>query len=81
MMNNADMSAMPTTAQCEQCNRTHYKDEQTAGLTKREHFAGLAMQGVLSNADTMDWIESNETTVAEQAVICADALLAELDKN
>jgi hypothetical protein len=80
-MNNGDMSAMPTTAQCERCNSTHYKDEQTAGLTKREHFAGLAMLATLSNANTMDCIASNETTVAEQAVICADALLAELDKN
>lgn len=49
------------------------------GLTKREHFAGLAMQGVLAGAnawpDDRDWPE-----VARRAVVGADALIAELAK-
>jgi hypothetical protein len=42
------------------------------GLTKREYFAGLAMQSCLSNgkcSNAEDWLR------------LADALLAELDKN
>jgi hypothetical protein len=42
------------------------------GLTKREYFAAMAMQGLLSNPNT-----SFET---RDAVIIADALIAELNK-
>ena len=87
-MNNGDMSAMPTTAQCERCNSTHYKDEQTAGLTKREHFAGLAMQGLLSNpilsqilrAGGAEDDDNIHTSASKTAIHIANALLAELDK-
>ena len=41
------------------------------GLTKREYFAAMAMQGLLSNPNT-----SFET---RDAVIIADALIAELN--
>ena len=77
-MNNGDVSAMPTTAQCERCNSTHYKDEQTAGLTKREHFAGLAMQGILAGGGMQ---RGNEEWLTKGAVDMADALLAALDKG
>ena len=48
------------------------------GLTIREHFAGLAMQGLLAcmNTDT-----APSTTIATWAVDHADALLAELAKE
>jgi hypothetical protein len=42
------------------------------GLTKREYFAAMAMQGLLSNPNT-----SFET---RDAVIIADAIIAELNK-
>jgi hypothetical protein len=42
------------------------------GLTKREYFAAMAMQGLLSNPNTIF-----ET---QYAVIIADALIAELNK-
>lgn len=42
------------------------------GLTKREYFAGLAMQGLLANGDY--------TGVESAAVVKADALLKELEK-
>ena len=42
------------------------------GLTKREYFAGLAMQGLLANGD-YEGVES-------AAVVKADALLKELEK-
>lgn len=46
------------------------------GLTLREHFAGLAMQGLL--AQTPNKVSAAE--IARQAAICADALLAALAK-
>lgn len=52
--------------------------DQYTGLTKREYFAGLAMQGILiSDAEfTMD-----KNDIAFQAVRHADALLAELERT
>ena len=46
------------------------------GLTKRELFAAMAMQGLL--AIDADWIPD---CVATKAARCADALLAELAKK
>ena len=56
---------------------TNEYNKDNAGLTKREHFAGLAMQGLitLKGADCMD-----KDITARQCVRMADALLAELDK-
>ncbi len=48
--------------------------EDNKGLTKREYFAGLAMQG-------MARIEGNVEDIAHDAVKIADALLAELRKQ
>ena len=45
------------------------------GLTKREYFAGLAMQGILADGQT-DEIKF----IAQAAVKVADALLEELSK-
>lgn len=45
-----------------------------AGLTKREYFAAMAMQGLATN-----WSKSN-MEIAANAVEIADALLAELEK-
>lgn len=47
------------------------------GLTIREHFAAMAMQGFISGG----WdSKGNEGDTAEMAVLFADALLAELAK-
>jgi len=46
------------------------------GLTKREYFAAMAMQGMLANSSYTDSIEG----IAKAAVAYSDALLAELDK-
>lgn len=50
------------------------------GLTKREYFAGLAMQGLLSNPEWLK-IHLHSPTTQRQAVIYADALLKELEKS
>jgi hypothetical protein len=47
------------------------------GLTKREYFAGLAMQGLLSNPAQID--TTNFEWIARHAKGYADALLAELE--
>ena len=52
------------------------------GLTKREYFAGLAMQGIMSSRTGMrvDYVELKEV-IAREAVSISDALLKELDKS
>lgn len=45
------------------------------GLTKREYFAGLAMQGLLSNGAAM---QETSTDLAEISCCMADALLVAL---
>lgn len=49
------------------------------GLTKREYFAGLAMQGIVASTTNED--AASEEKVAKWAVQHADALLAELEKE
>jgi hypothetical protein len=73
---NADMPAMPISE--EETDRFNEGVLIYTGLTKREHFAAMAMQGILAgnvwNEVTMDSPES-------EAVRLADALLAELEKT
>lgn len=49
-------------------------------LTKREYFAGLAMQGQLANGALLERFGLQEELVAHAAVGYADVLLAELSK-
>jgi hypothetical protein len=48
------------------------------GLTKREYFAGLAMQGLLSNANEHTVYLTDEGIV-KSAIIMAEELLKQLD--
>lgn len=48
------------------------------GLTKREYFAALAMQGMLTSSN-MNW-KPNDAELGEFAVMAADNLLAALNK-
>jgi hypothetical protein len=51
-----------------------------AGLTKREYFAGLAMQGILaSNTEGLAIGRIDIKGYAEMSIMAADALLAELE--
>jgi hypothetical protein len=68
-MSNADMPAMP--------NELH-KNRAMNGLTKREYFAGLAMQGLC--ASDVEW-QRKSSVIARNAVIQADALLEELERT
>ena len=72
-MKNADLPAMPFVETDAACS-------VVTGLTKREMFASMAMQGLTSVDNFSD---DNETIsrMAEWSVKCADALLAALDRK
>ena len=46
------------------------------GLTKREYFAGLAMQGLLANTE---YISHSRETLAHYSIKTADELLKQLE--
>ena len=52
-----------------------------SGLTKREHFAAMAMQGIMSNQKLLENLDEIDGGVAGHAVRHADALLLELEKT
>jgi len=70
-MTNSDMPAMPQEWEA-------YVEAAPSGLTKREHFAGLAMQSILA-ADTDQSYSSG--LIARQATEVADALLSALEQD
>lgn len=66
-MENADKSAFPPLPS--------YTDEER-GLTKREYFAGLAMQGILASSK-----DAGIQYVLKLAISCADELLEQLEQT
>ena len=53
------------------------------GLTKREYFAGLAMQGFLANNQSTESFnfQGEPKYIIEYAIQCADELLKQLESN
>ena len=77
-MKNADMLAMPVTV--ERIGLTGDRiTTPRGGLTKREYFAALAMQGFCAAPDSNGGCDI--FSIAATAVRQADALLAELEKE
>lgn len=76
-MDNKDMPAMPL----EKIMNDRLRDAcvDFTGLTKREHFAALAMQGALSDFEYHG--EMDHEKVAKDAVKQADALLKALEES
>lgn len=72
-MENKDMPAMPFLP-------TQDRHDRTSGLTKREYFAGLAMQGLMVNVGRNGFHMEEMRSVADKALDAADALLEELSK-
>jgi hypothetical protein len=75
---NGDLPAMPITvtdAYCNFVNKVGDAAKNASGLTKREQFAAMAMQGLM----TRDGINSER--LARIAITAADALLAELERT
>ncbi len=60
-------------------NHTSDTEGNFKGLTKREYFAGLAMQALFSNPETLNHVEGIPSM--EDAVRFADKLLEELEKK
>lgn len=79
-MKNGDMPAMPVFNDCGQVSQVEsgclYGDGM--GLTKREYFAALAMQGLLASDVNANLHQNDCVNIA---VKHADALLAELEKD
>jgi len=81
-MNNADMPAMPIKEDVWADPRDPGKGIiSCTGLTKREAFAMVAMQGILSNPYWNEFGDFSADGIAESATRNADALLAELAKE
>ena len=53
--------------------------DDNSGLTKREYFAAIALQGLLSNPE--EYARTNNQDVARKAVFFADKLIAELNEQ
>jgi len=77
-MNNGDKPAMPISE--EETDRIVESIQIFTGLTKREHFAAMAMQGIVVNAGRNGYEFHQPNNLAEQCVQLADALLEELNK-
>jgi hypothetical protein len=74
---NAHLSAFPQTAVMN-AGRYDWPDEYgREGLTKRELFAAMAMQGLLADPYT----SGSHQIVADESIKFADALIAELAKE
>lgn len=57
-------------------------DQAYKGITKREYFAAMAMQGLLVNyTNNNDSVNDGWPYVSEKAIVCADALINELNKT
>lgn len=52
-----------------------------SGLTKREYFAALALQGMLAERTTATWKRDEVDARADDAVVWADALVKSLNKD
>ena len=82
-MNNADKPAMPIVVPA-----SEQPEFYSTGLTKREQFAAMAMQGMFSGgkdvlAALITSVKDDDmfAAVAKCAVLQADALLAALDND
>ena len=95
-MKNSDMPAMPAGITGKRrinqndpgsdFETMSYSEPIHRGLTKREHFAAMAMQGLLASRESSVLFQANRTddeqaTIAKMAIRHADNLLAELDRT
>jgi hypothetical protein len=80
-VSNGNESAFPCKLGGEHTTNEGYTFSQyeSAGLTKRELFAAMAMQGMISFGTEKEVYD--ETKIPKLAVKIADALIAELEKS
>ena len=81
MIKNGDLPAMPQSDKNTNvlCIADGYDAKQCSGLTKREQFAAMALQGILSNAGANLTSEDLPKVAALLSIRVADLLLAELE--
>lgn len=79
-MKNEDKPSMPVCYEMDEALDGHQPKIYRSGLTKREHFAGLAMQGCAA-AFKRCILGGDFNTIAITSCQMADALLAELEKS
>ena len=77
-MKNADKPINPVLTQS-----PSLQNDTSLGLTKREYFAGLAMQGMISNPNIVRPKESDKEfkDFSERAIKYADELLKQLENK
>lgn len=80
-MNNGDMPAMAVTDECGMPFNEIPQDKCTLGLSKREYFAGLAMQGLLAADAMYNGKTGDRCALSKDAVAFSEALLKELEKE
>jgi hypothetical protein len=56
----------------------HSKSPLHHGMTLRDHFAGLAMQGICASAPNVEWTDA---LISKEAYRMADAMIAERVKQ
>ena len=76
-MKNADMPINAVTDETGMPFNSLPTESSTIGLTKREHFAAMAMQGLLSSGYNLRALKED---VIEKSIEHADELLKELGK-
>lgn len=74
-MNNADKPAFPEITTEYNEYRSEWVDVKKPGMTKREYFAAMAMQGILANPNRINKLNY----AAEESVNEADALIRKLE--
>ena len=72
-MKNADKPIYPVLTQS-----PSLQNDTSLGLTKREYFAGLAMQGMIANTDTY---VQDKSVIAKLSIEHADELLKQLENE
>jgi hypothetical protein len=60
----------------QQSSENQEPHKQPTGMTMRQYYAGLAMQANISK-----YGNANPADIAANSVLCADALIAELNKT
>ena len=78
-MKNADKPTYPLEFKKEDSYNT---EGWSNGLTKREHYAGLAMQGLIAGRWACpDNVPNDVITIVKEAVLHADELLKQLEEK
>lgn len=88
-MENKDLPAFPevfTNPKTDEYHRVYSDVKSRLGLTKREYFAGLAMNGIIANQSSLSILldkstERPEIIIARAATLYADALLNQLNNQ